>query len=278
VAVDAATEPSRFARSASRDAPAPPPRRRPRTPRLDTVAATPRPSPTLSAARRTATFVAPRAAPVAVAPVAPAPVPAPAVVERPRRGWIGWLLASLVAGLIAGGTLAWYGVQPWGTGHDPNAGAVAATVRRLGVVQLPAQQVTTTFTVDDGSSLPGLANSATYRAVGTDTASVDLAGVSASDVQVHGGVTHVTIPAAQLGTPVLDERLSVVDHRDEGLVTQILDDSVSLGELRDQARSQLGSQAAAQGVPTAAERLAAADITAALRRTGVTPVVVAVGS
>ncbi len=260
MALDAATQPGRLARSGASRAPAPPPRRprnpRPASARLDTVPAFPTPTPTLTRPR-------------------PAPVPDPPQVDRPRRTWIGWLAGALTAGLVTGGTVAALGVNILSSSSDPDTAAIVATVQHLGTVGLPTHEVTTTFTVDDGSSLPGLANQATYRAVGTDGASVDLTTVRADDIQIIGGVPHLTIPAAQLATPVLDERLSSVAGRHEGFLTKnLLNDGVSLDELRTQARSELTTAATTQGIPAAAEQLAEADVRSALRRAGITDVTV----
>ena len=71
-----------------------------------------------------------------------------------------------------------------------------------------------------GPSLPGLANRVTYRAVGTDSATVALGTVGADDVRVVGGVPHLTLPAAQLTAPVLDTAQSSVSRRDEGFSTK----------------------------------------------------------
>ena len=254
--LDAATQSGRLARSAESRAPAPPPRRprdaRPESARLETVPAHPAPPPTLTRPR-------------------PAPAPAVAAVDRPRRAWIGWLVAALAAGLVTGGTLAALGVNFVPSRSAPDTAAIVTTVQHLGVVSLPAHAVATTFTVDDGSSVPGFSNRATYHAVGTASASVDLSQVRAGDIRFVGGVAHLTIPAAQLGTPVLDTGLSSVNHRDEGFVTkELLGDGVSLGELHSQARSQLATAATTEGIPAAADQLAQADVRTALRRAGIT--------
>jgi hypothetical protein len=259
-ALDSATQPGRLARSRDARAPAPPPRRsggpRPADAALSTVSAFPVPTPTWTRPR-------------------PVPAPAAAPVDRPRRTWIGWLVAALVAGLVTGGTLAALGVNVVPSHADPSTATIVSTVQHLGVVTLPAHEVTTTFTVDDGNSLPGFSNRATYHAVGTETASVDLSKVRAADVEIVGGATHLTIPAAQLGTPVLDTGLSSVNHRDEGFVTKnLLGDGVSLGELHGQARSEVATAATTQGIPTAAEQLAASEVRNALRRAGITNVTV----
>jgi len=202
-------------------------------------------------------------------------VVAGAAVDRPRRTWIAWLVAALTAGLVTGGTLAALGVNFVPARSAPDTAAIVTTVQRLGVVSLPAHEVTTTFTVDDGSSLPGFSNRATYHAVGTASASVDLTKVRADDIQFVGGVAHLTIPAAQLGTPVLDTGLSSVNHRDEGFVTkELLGDGVSLGELHSEARSELATAASTEGIPTATDQLVQADVRNALRRAGITNVTV----
>jgi len=200
-------------------------------------------------------------------------------VERRHRGRIGWLVAALAAGLVSGGTVAYVGLPVGSSSAGPNIGAIAATVQRVGTVQLPAQQVTSTFTVDNGSSFPGLANDVTYRAVGTASATVALGTVGPNDVQVVGGVPHVTIPAAQLSAPILDTQRSSVSHRDEGFLTrELLNDGIGLSELHDQARSQLTSVASDDGVPAAADRLAVSEALAALRRAGITNVTVSVAN
>lgn len=265
-ALDAATQPDRLARSRDSRAPAPPPRR-PRAPRpisapLDTVPASPAPSPTLTRPRPAAA-----AAPVVDSVATP--------VDRPRRTWIGWLAGALTAGLVTGGTVAALGVNLVPSSGDPDTATIVATAQHLGVVSLPAHAVTSTFTVDDGSSLPGFSNRATYYAVGTDSASVDLSTVRAGDVSVVNGVPHLTLPTAQLGTAVLDQRLSRVNSRDEGPVSKyVLNNGVSDSELRSQARSELATAASTKGIPTAAEQLAAADVRSALSRVGITNVTV----
>jgi len=202
---------------------------------------------------------------------------ATAAPPRRSRAWIGVLAAAVAAGLVTGGALAALGVGV-GVGSS-SGGLVEATVRRavqqVGTVSSGPQPVSVTFTVDASSDVPGFGDRVTYQAVGTDAATVDLSSVGASDVRLVGTRARVLIPAAQLAAATLDPSQSGEVSRKEGLATRILGTGIDPSDLQSQAVSRLGEQAQTDGVPTSAQRVAAADVEAVLRRIGVTTVVVA---
>jgi hypothetical protein len=130
--------------------------------------------------------------------------------------------------------------------------------------------------VDHGLGVPGTSNAATYRAVGTAYATVDLTQLGKSDVHVTNAGARISIPGAQVATPVVDQNRSRVIHRDDGFLTQVTNDEVSASDLQDQATSHLGDEALLQGLPAQAQFIAAADVRAALRRVGIANVTVTV--
>jgi hypothetical protein len=138
--------------------------------------------------------------------------------------------------------------------------------------------VSITFTDNSSSAIPGFSDRVTYRAVGTDAATVDLSSLGAADVRLVGTQARVVIPAAQLGTAVLDTSQSGVVSRHEGLATKIFDSAIATSDLENEAVSRLGDQAQADGVPASAQRVAAVDVQAVLRRLGIIHVVVAYAS
>ena len=267
--LDASTQP-RIVRSGRSRGPAPP-ARRPTHPVRPVSVAIPtlidEPAPTLGGrAAPTRTRVLPGEPP---ATVDPAP--------RRSRAWVGVLAAAVAAGLVTGGTLAALGVGV--SVGSSSGGLVEATVRRgvqrLGTVSSGPQPVSVTFTVDASSDVPGFGDRVTYQAVGTDAATVDLSSVSASDVRLVGTRARVLIPAAQLATAVLDPSQSGEVSRKEGLATRILGTGIDPSDLQSEAVTRLGEQAQTDGVPTSAQRVAAADVQAVLRRLGVRTVIVA---
>ncbi len=259
-ALDAPTQP-RSARSEARRGPAPPPRRprtaQPVTVRLDDRTEAPTRNPTRAF-----------------------PHPAtPPVVARParRRAW-PWLVGALAAGLATGAVIGAVGTNVQSARRGPDAAQVAQVIHSLGTVSSSPQQLTTTFTVDNGLGLPGTSNAATYRAVGTAYATVDLTQLLSSNVHLTSTGARISIPAAQVATPVVDPNRSRVIHRDDGLATRLFNSEVSTSDLQDQATSHLGDEAQLQGVPAQAQFLAAADVRAALRRIGIARATVTVGS
>ena len=62
----------------------------------------------------------------------------------------------------------------------------------------------------------------------------------------------------------------MTDHR--GLGTEILGTGIATSDLQSEAVTRLGDQAQADGVPASAQRVAAADVQAALTRLGITSV------
>jgi hypothetical protein len=165
------------------------------------------------------------------------------------------------------------------TTTGPDRAAALRAVQRLGVVGPGAQSMSVTFTMDDGSGLSALDNTVTYRAVGTDTATVDLAQVGAPDVQLHGSGVAVRLPGAQLAPPVLDQSSSGVISQDRGFLGGLFDSGdISPSELRNAATSHLSDKAQSLGLTDAAQRVAAADVKAALRPLGITSVAVSFAS
>ena len=268
--LDATTQP-RIVRSGRHRGPTPPARRGP-TARTRPV---PVPIPTPTGGR--GATVADRPAPTRTRIHRPRPQPAPA--PRRSRAWLGVLAGALAAGLVTGGTIAALGVAAPTAAHR---GLTQATVRRavqaLGTVSSSPQPVSVTFTDDSSSDLPGFSDQVTYRAVGTDAATVDLSSVGAADVRLVGTHARVVIPPAQLGTAVLDTSQSGVLSDHQGLGTQILGTGIATSDLQNEAVARLGEQAQADGVPARAQRVAALDVEAVLRRLGITSVAVTYGS
>jgi Protein of unknown function (DUF4230) len=153
--------------------------------------------------------------------------------------------------------------------RGPNSAQVVRVVHSLGAVNSTPQQLTTTFTVDNGLGLPGTSNAATYRAVGTAYATVDLTQITKSDVHFTNAGARISIPGAHLAAPVVDQNRSRVVHRDDGLLTRLSNGEVSASDLQDQATSHLGDEAQVQGLPAQAQFIAVADVRAALRRIGI---------
>jgi len=219
--------------------------------------------------RRTPTRV-----PTAVLAAPPRPAsPGPAPAARPRRrrsGALSVTVGALAAGLLTGAALAVLGLRFTPTATGPDRAAALRAVQRLGVVGPGPQSLSVTFSVDDGSALPGLGNTVTYRAVGTDAATVDLSQVRPADVRVHGAGVTVRIPSAHLAPPVLDDSSSGVVSRDEGFLSGLFDSGdVSRSDLRSAASSHLSDKAQSLGLPEAAQRVAVADVQAALRSLGI---------
>jgi uncharacterized protein DUF4230 len=216
---------------------------------------------------------------VLVPSAVPTPSPRPTAGRpRPRRSArVALAAGALAAGLLTGAALAVLGLRVAPTAAGPDRAAAVRAVQRVGIVGPGPQPVDVTFTMDTGSGLPGLGNTITYQAVGTDSATVDLTQVAAADVQVHGSGLTVRIPSAQLATPVLDESSSGVRNQDEGFFAGLFDTGdVNPSDLRRAARSHLSDQAQSLGLPAAAQRVAVAAVKAALRPLGITTVAVAV--
>jgi len=212
-------------------------------------------------------------------PAVPSPsTPATSARPRARRPARAALAAgALAAGLLTGAALAVLGLGVAPTATGPDRAAALRAVQRLGSVSPGPQPLNVTFTMDTGSGLPGLGNTITYEAVGTDAATVDLSQVAAADVQVHGRGLTVRIPSAHLATPVLDESSSGVRNQDEGFLAGIFDTGdVNPSDLRSAARSHLSDQAQSLGLPEAAQRVAVGAVRAALRPLGITAVDVSV--
>jgi hypothetical protein len=208
-----------------------------------------------------------------------APAPAPTPAPRRSRAWLGVLAGALAAGLVTGGTLAALGVTAPSARGGLTVAAVRDAVRRLGTVSSSPAVVSVTFTLDNNSSgIPGFGDHVTYRAVGTDTATVDLSSVGAAEVRLVGTRARVQIPAAQLGTAVLDTSQSGVVSHHEDLGTRILGTGIATSDLQSEAVTRLGEQAQTDGVPLGAQRVAAADVQLVLRRLGITSVVFAYAS
>ena len=258
--LDASTQP-RIVRSGRRHGPAPPARRRAPGTRPVTV-------PIPSGTDRPAPTVPDQPAPTRTR-VHPEPPPAPPA--RGSKAWLGVLAGALAAGLVTGGALAALLPVASSRGGVTEA-AVRRAVQHLGTISSAPQPVTVTFTLDDSSGVPGFSDRVTYRAVGSDAATVDLSSVGDRDVRLAGTNARVLIPAAQLGTAVLDTSRSgvVTDHR--GLGTEILGTGIATSDLQSEAVTRLGDQAQADGVPASAQRVAAADVQAALTRLGITSV------
>jgi hypothetical protein len=270
--LDASTQ-LRIVRSGRRRGPAPPARRRVGpTPPVTVPIPTPNGGP--------AATVTDRASPTRVLRSEPrrAPAPTPAPAPRRSRAWLGVLAGALAAGLVTGGTLAALGV----TAPSAHGGLTDATVRnavrRLGPVSSSPAAVSVTFTLDNSSDIPGFGDRVTYRAVGTDTATVDLSSIGAAEIRLVGTRAQVQIPAAQLGTAVLDTSQSGVVSHHEDLGTQILGTGIATSDLQSEAVTRLGQQAQTDGVPLSAQRVAAADVQLVLRRLGITSVVFAYAS
>jgi Protein of unknown function (DUF4230) len=267
--LDESTQP-RIVRSGRHRAPTPPARRGPaaRT-RPVTV-----PIPTPAGPGAT---IADRPAPTRTRIRRPEPQPTPA--PRRSRAWLGVLAGALAAGLVTGGTLAALGVTaPTATHHGLSEATVRRAVQALGTVSSSPQPVSITFTDTSSQDIPGFSDRVTYRAVGTDAATVDLSSIGAADVRLTGTHARVVIPAAQLGTAVLDPSQSGVVSRHEGLGTSILNSGIATSDLENEAVGRLGEQAQADGVPGTAQRVAAVDVQTVLRRLGITSVAVAYAS
>ncbi len=205
--------------------------------------------------------------------------PSPPVTTRPpRRRVLPWLVGALAAGLASGAAVATVGVPVSSARPGPTAAQVTAAIHALGTVSSAPQQVTTTFTVDNGLGLPGTSNAATYRAVGTASATVDLTQVAKSDVHLTSTGARISVPAAQMATPVVDQNRSRVVRRDDGFLTGVFNSEVSASDLQDQATSHLSDAAQQQGIAAQAQFIAAADVRAALRRVGITSTAVTVTS
>jgi hypothetical protein len=208
-------------------------------------------------------------------PVAPThtlarPSIAPEPEPRPSRRWLGVLTAALAAGLATGAGLAVSGIGVLPRAKTgPTGGQALRAVQRLGPQQSAAQNVQTTFTLDQGSLLVELGGRIRYRAVGQAQASVDLGAVGASDVTVHANRVTVRIPPAQLDPPVIDDSQSGVVGRDRRLLENL---DVSVSDVQTQVQQQLSDAAQAQGVPAAAQQLATQRVRAVLRRLGFTTV------
>ncbi len=245
--LDAPTQP-RSAGSTSAHRPAPPPRRPPRP--------------------RTVVPPTAVAAPPAAAPSTPAPV------QPARRRGVALLVGSLAAGLLTGAAVSALGVDVLArSGGGATVADATRAVDHLGVVGTGPSPVSVTFTTDTGPGVPLLHDQVTYRAVGTVTASVDLSHVSPSDIRVTGAAATVRIPAAQLGSPVVDPGRSGIVNQNDNFLNRVLGNGdASASDLQDAASSHLSDQANSQGVPEAAAGLAAADVRAALRRLGITTV------
>jgi hypothetical protein len=264
-ALDAPTQP-RSARSGVRRGPAPPPRRarvaQPVTVRLDERAQAPTQAPSRTPTRALSH------------PPSPPEAPRPA-----RRRRLPWLVGALAAGLATGAGVAAAGISVTpAAARGPSAAQVVRLVHTLGTVSSQPQQLTSTFTVDTGLGLPGTNNAATYRAVGTAYATIDLTQIGTSDVHLTSAGARITIPAAQVTTPVLDPTRSKVVGRDASFVNRLLNDEVSTADLQDQATSHLGDEAQAQGLPAQAQFIAGATVRAALRHLGITNATVTPGS
>ncbi|HEV2993673.1 MAG TPA: DUF4230 domain-containing protein [Acidimicrobiia bacterium] len=196
---------------------------------------------------------------------------------RPRRGrgaTLAITAGALTAGLVTGATMAVLGVDVMATTGGPDSAAALRAVRRLGTVGPAPQALTVTFTIDNGSVLPGFGETVTYRAVGTVAVAVDLGRVGAGDIRLDGSHATVRIPPARLASPVVDDANSGVIRRNEGLITRFVGGDVSASDLRDAATSHLTEKAQEQGLLAAAQQVASADVRAALRPIGVTAVVV----
>ncbi len=268
--LDASTQP-RIVRSGRRPGPAPPARRR--------VASTgPVTAPIPTPNGGPAATVADRPAPTRDLRSEPRRAPAPAPTPRRSRAWLAVLAGALTAGLVTGGTVAALGVTAPSARGGLTAAAVRDAVRRLGTVSSSPAAVSVTFTLDNSSAIPGFGDHVTYRAVGTDTATVDLSSVGAAEVRLVGTRARVQIPAAQLGTAVLDTSQSGVVSHHEDLGTRILGTGIATSDLQSEAVTRLGEQAQTDGVPLGAQRVAAADVQLVLRRLGITSVVFAYAS
>jgi Protein of unknown function (DUF4230) len=265
--LDESTQP-RIVRSGRRRAPPPPARRPAARTRPVTV-----PIPTPGGPSAT---IADRPAPTRTRIHQPEPQPGP--VPRRSRAWLGVLAGALAAGLVTGGALAALGVTATTAHHGLSEATVRRAVQALGTVSSSPQPVSVTFTDNSSSDIPGFGDRVTYRAVGTDAATVDLSSLGAADVRLAGTHARVVIPAAQLGTAVLDTSQSGVVSHHEGLATQILNSGIATSDLENEAVGRLGEQAQADGVPASAQRVAAVDVQAVLRRLGITSVVVAYAS
>ncbi|HWW44808.1 MAG TPA: DUF4230 domain-containing protein [Acidimicrobiia bacterium] len=206
------------------------------------------------------------------------PEPQPDPAPRRSHAWLGVLAGALAAGLVTGGALAALGVTATTTHHGLTEATVRRAVQALGTVSSSPQPVSITFTDNSSSAIPGFSDRVTYRAVGTDAATVDLSSLGAADVRLVGTQARVVIPAAQLGTAVLDTSQSGVVSRHEGLGTKIFNSAIATSDLENEAVSRLGDQAQADGVPASAQRVAAVDVQAVLRRLGIIHVVVAYAS
>ncbi|HEV2309172.1 MAG TPA: DUF4230 domain-containing protein [Acidimicrobiia bacterium] len=263
--LDASTQP-RIVRSGRSRGPTPPARRRPAATRPVTA-----PIPTHTGGP--GATIADRPAPTRTRIHRPKPEPLPA--PRRSRAWLGVLAGALAAGLVTGGTLAALGVAAPTSSHR---GLTEATVRRavqaLGTVSSNPQPVSVTFTDNASSALPGFGDQVTYRAVGTDAATVELSTVGVADVALAGTHARVVIPAAQLGTAVLDPSQSGVVSHHEGLATHILGTGIATSDLENEAVGRLGEQAQSDGVPATAQRVGALDVVSVLHRLGITNVAV----
>jgi hypothetical protein len=201
----------------------------------------------------------------------------PARARRPRRrrgATLAITAGALTAGLVTGATMAVLGVDVMATTGGPDSAAALRAVRRLGAVGPGPQALTVTFTMDNGSVLPGFGETVTYRAVGTVAVAVDLGRVGAGDIRLDGSHATVRIPPARLASPVVDDANSGVIRRNEGLITRFVGGDVSASDLRDAATSHLTEKAQEQGLLAAAQQVASADVRASLRPIGVTTVVV----
>lgn len=197
-----------------------------------------------------------------------------------RRHTAPWLLGAVLAGLVAGGAVAAVTGTVGGAGGPtgPDPAQALASIQRLGVVSTGATRVSKTFDVSKGDDLLGTNSSLTYEAVGSVAATVDLTGVSRANLTVAGTRVSVTIPAAQLGTPVFDAAASrVVSRARDGILTGVFDNGVTSSDARAQAPAELADAAQTAGLPTSAERAAIAEVQSVLRRLGARPAVVAIG-
>jgi hypothetical protein len=259
-ALDAPTQP-RFAHSGLRRGPAPPPRRprvaQPVSARLDDRTEAPTRTPTRALDH---------------------PPSAPVAPPQPRRRRLPWLVGALAAGLATGAGAAAAGINVTAARRGPDSAQVVRVVQALGAVSSSPQQLTTTFTVDNGLGLPGTSNAVTYRAVGTAYATVDLTQIRTSNVHFTNAGARISIPGAQVATPVVDQNRSGVIHRDDGLLTRVFKNEVSASDVQDQATSHLGDEAQLRGLPAQAKFIAAADVRAALRRIGIADATVTFGS
>ena len=254
-ALDAPTQP-RIARSRQLRCPAPPPRRATTGPGAATVGAVLPP---------TEARVRP-----SVVPTGTLARPSIAAEPEPRRSrrWVAVLAGALVAGLATGAVLAVEGIGAFPRARTgPTRAQALRAVQRLGSQQSSPQDVSATFTVDQGSLFFDVGGRVRYRAVGQAQATVDFSAVGALDLQVRGNQASVRVPAAQLDPPVVDDSRSGVINRSRGLLDTSGGD-VSASDVASQVQQQLSDAAQGQGIPATAQQLAAQRVREGLRRLG----------